>query len=71
MFLSRYLKGVTIFQWNSRAVYETGIFALENRLDVGVERTSPRIGGSEKNNNNKRTKKQNSKTPYQKAERQN
>ena len=68
MFLSRYLKGVTIFQWNSRAVYETGIFALENRLDVGVERTSPRTGRSEKN---KRTKKQNSKTPYQKAERQN
>ena len=68
MFLSRYLKGVTIFQWNSRAVYETGIFALENRLDVGVERTSPRTGRSEKN---KRTKKQNSKTPYQKADRQN
>lgn len=68
MFLSRYLKGVTIFQWNSRAVYETGIFALENRLDFGVERTSPRIGRSEKN---KRTKNQNSKTPYQKADRQN
>ena len=68
MCLSRYLKGVTIFQWNSRAVYETGIFALENRLDFGVERTSPRTGRSEKN---KRTKKQNSKTPYQKAERQN
>lgn len=68
MFLSRYLKGVTIFQWNSRAVYETGIFALENRLDFGVEQTSPRTGRSEKN---KRTKKQNSKTPYQKADRQN
>ena len=68
MFLSRYLKGVTIFQWNSRAVYETGIFALENRSDFGVERTSPRTGRSEKN---KRTKKQNSKTPYQKADRQN
>ena len=68
MFLSRYLKGVTIFQWNSRAVYETGIFVLENRLDFVVERTSPRTGRSEKN---KRTKKQNSKTPYQKADRQN
>lgn len=68
MFLSRYLKGVTTLQWNSRAVYETGIFALENRLDFGVERTSLRTGRSEKN---KRTKKQNSKTPYQKADRQN
>ena len=31
VFLSKHLKGVTIFQWNSRAEYETGIFDLENR----------------------------------------
>ena len=49
-------------------VYETGIFALKNRWDFGVERTSSRTGRLAKN---KRTKKQTSKTPNEKADRQN